>query len=367
MRATPLLLSLTAVLLAAGCDGNDSALEPTIDDDSPAPVEAFNGPQEDLAYWADGYLTLGDKTAATSTPNPKYSFNRAGGAISVTRVAGTTGRYVATFRGLSAVLGTRSSVHVTAAHDDVSYCHPVGGNLVSDKVEVRCYRMGSGLPVNALFTVMVIGRTDARAFAFANQPTAADYAPASAGSWNPTGATRVLRDGVGQYRVIFKSYGTRFNGNWGHVQVSSAGIGKAHCTVGDWGVHTDFSVEVQCFTPGGAPVDNRFTIVATPPAAHLGYAWDDVPLLSSYSPDPTYSWNPVGGAIKVFRMGKGYYWIDWNGTEAEIRDYGGIQVTSYGGKTQCKVFGWMPTGAAVKCFGPDGKPVDSKYGVMVHS
>ena len=263
----------------------------------PSPAEPVSGPLEDLAYWADGYILLGDKTAASTTANPTYSFNRSGGAITTTRVAGTTGRYIVTFRGLSAALGSKSSVHVSPVGADPSYCKPVGGTLVSDKVEVRCYKVGTGVPINSLFTLMVIGKTDARAFAFANQPTATDYAPAGAGSWNPTGATRVFREGLGRYRVVFKGLGARFPTNGGHVQVNATGTGKTHCKSVEQGTLPDFQVLVWCFTPAGAPADAKFTVVVTPPAAHLAYALANVPAAASYTPDPTYSWNPVGGAV----------------------------------------------------------------------
>ena len=50
------------------------------------------GPLEDLAYWADGYLRSRDKIASFSTPEPSHSFNRSDGAMTITKVAGTTGR-----------------------------------------------------------------------------------------------------------------------------------------------------------------------------------------------------------------------------------------------------------------------------------
>src|SRR5262245_5540064 len=104
-RASFRLLHLSAAaLLAAGCEDNESPFEPLpLEEAAPAAAPAA-GPLEDLAYWADGYILLGDKTAPSTNANLTYSFNRSGGAITTTKVAGTTGRYVVTFRGLSAVL-----------------------------------------------------------------------------------------------------------------------------------------------------------------------------------------------------------------------------------------------------------------------
>ena len=367
VRTSFRLLLLPAALVAAGCEDNRSPFEPPAVEEAAPPAEPTAGPLEDLAYWADGYLRLDNKSVASPITNPALSFNRSGGAITTTKVAGTTGRYVVTFRGLSAALGTKSSVHVSAVAD-ASYCKPVGGTLASDKVEVRCFKIGTGVPVNSLFSLMVIGKTDARAFAFANQPTATDYAPAGAGSWNPTGPTRVFREGAGRYRVVFKGLGARFPTNGGHVQVNATGTGKTHCKSVEQGTQPDFQVLVWCFTAAGAPADAKFTVLVTPPAAHLAYALANVPAAASYTPDPTYSWNPVGGAISVSRYGVGTYHITWTGIEAEVRDGGGVQVTAYSPvEAQCIVLGWQENGASIKCLGPNGLPVDAQYSVMIHS
>lgn len=367
-RAPFRLLLLPTALLAMGCEDNDSPFEPLPAEEAAPAAEPVAGPQEDLAYWADGYLRLGDKTAASTTANPAFSFNRSGGAITTAKVAGTTGRYIVTFLGLSAALGGKSSVHVSALGADATYCKPVGGTLASNKVEVRCYRIGTGAPMNSLFTLMVIGKTDARGFAFANQPTATDYAPAGAGSWNPTGATRVFRDGVGRYRVVFQGFGARFPTNGGHVQVNATGTAKTHCKSVEQGTRPDFQVLVWCFTPAGAPADAKFAVLVTPPAAHLAYAWANQSTTASYTPDPTYSWNPVGGSVTVTRNGVGSYFIKWTGIEAEIRDGGGVQVTAYDPlEAQCIVSAWQENGAAIRCLGPNGLPVDAVYSVMIHS
>jgi hypothetical protein len=259
-------------------------------------------------------------------------------------------------------------VHVSAVGEDASYCKPVEGSLARDKVEVRCYQIGSGVPVNALFTLMVSGRYDNRAFAHAHRPTATDYRPAAAGSWNPAGTSRVFRDGPGRYRVLFKGFGTRLTSNGGHVQVNATGTGEPHCKVLTWNALSDLEVGVSCFTPAGVPTDAKFTVLVTPPAAHLGYALAHIPFSSSYTPHTFYSSNPVGGAISVYRFNVGSYLIQWTGTDAEIRDFGGIQVTALGeGSAQCKVVTWIAEGAGVKCWGRDGQPVDALYDVMVHS
>jgi hypothetical protein len=367
------LLLVPGALLASACDDSSNPIAPeeipVAEVEAPAP-EPATGPLEDLAYWADGYLRSSDKLASSSTPVPDRSFNRSGGAITITRVAGTTGRYVARFGSLSALLGGRSTVRVTASGDDNSYCKPVGASLVRDSVEVRCFRMGTGTAMNALFDLTVAGKRDNWAFAFANQPTATNYAPASAGSWNPAGASRIYRNGVGRYLVVFAGLGSRLApGVGGHVQVNAVSTGKAYCKVEEWAGSPDLSVSVGCYTPAGALADSKFTVLFTPPAAHLAYAWADSPTTAQYQAYSVYGSNPVGGAITIRRFGVGQYSVIWTGVDAEITGYGNVQVQAYGGDgAQCKLQGTLQNdGTPLRCYAPNGTLVDARYVVMLHS
>ena len=180
---------------------------------------------------------------------PEASWSRSGGAITVTKVPGTTGRYVARFANLTTLLGGKSTVHATATGVSYggTYCKPLGAFMVRDSVEVRCYRIGTGAAANTDFSLDVLGKRGDRAFAFANQPAATSYAPASAGSYNPAGVTRVYRDGVGRYRVVFSGMGAFIpQGFGGHVQANAVGTGKVHCIVERWSGTPDLSVTVEC-------------------------------------------------------------------------------------------------------------------------
>jgi hypothetical protein len=356
-------------LLAAGCNDSFSPPEPpAVENGVPTPQENA-GPLEDLAYWADGYLLANYPTAAAHSPSSLISFNRSGGRVTITKVAGTTGRYVARFGGLSGLLGGKSTVHVTGYGADATYCKPVGASLVRDSVEVRCFKIGTGAAVNARFYLQVTGKHDDRAFASAHQPTATNYAPTSPGSWNPAGASRVFREGVGRYRVVFTGFGGRLSANGGHVQVNAAGTGKGHCKVQYWNDGQDLNVYVRCSTPAGAPADAKFTVLVTPPAAHLAYVWGDQPTSDNYTPDSFYSSNPVGGAITITRSAVGEYTVRWTGVDAEIRDLGNVQVTAYGDDgAQCKVGGYVQLDSApVRCFAANGVAVDAYFTVMFHS
>ena len=231
-RASFRLLLLPIALVAAGCEDNESPFEPLPAEEPVPVVEPTSGPLEDLAYWADGYLQATNPTATSYHPLAERSFNRSGGAMTITKVAGTTGRYIARFSGLSALLGGKSTVRVTASGDNNTYCKPVSASLVRDSVEVRCFRIGTGAAANVAFYLQVIGKRDNLAFAFGNQPTAVSYTPSSAGTWNPAGATQVVRIGIGQYYVSFKGLGGRLPADVeGHVQVNAIGTGKTYCKV----------------------------------------------------------------------------------------------------------------------------------------
>jgi hypothetical protein len=328
-------------------------------------------------YWADGYVWASHPTAASYTPITFYSFNRTGGAIEIAKPAGTIGRYVVKFTGLSDFLGARSTVHVTGYVADDTYCWPLTATLVRDNVQVRCISASTGAAANADFTVLVTRNYTDLAFAIANRPTTASYAPAVGGSWNPGGRITVLRSGVGDYTVKFAGLGRLVSSIGGDVQVSAVQA-KAHCKVGNWGEFPpDLSliVIVRCFDAAGTFADAPFNVLFLLPSDHLAYALADQPSSPSYTPSAFYSSNPTGGTISITRSSMGSYTISWTGVGSDIFDGGDVQVTAYGfSNAQCKVEGWgsaLPIGSAlalVRCFTPGtGTPVDSSFTVLFGS
>jgi hypothetical protein len=369
-RALRRLLGPAAAMLAIACEDSPLAPEPHGVQPTQPAGEVIEASSD--ARWADGYVRASNPTSTKYTPSASHSYNRAGGPITIIRPAGTTGRYVVTFSGLSAKLGTSSTVKVSGFGSDNSYCKPVTGYLVSDKVEVRCYRGGTGSPVNAAFTLLVTGpgRYQNHFFAYAHQPTATDYAPQAQGSWNPGGPIRIRRLSVGYYSVTFPTIGYPIAG--GHAQVTAVGSGKAYCSFGEegtWGGTSDLYFEVSCFTPAGAPVDSKFSLLFFTPDDHMAFAYADQPFTATYSPPPAYSSNPAGGAISITRSGVGKYDIWWVGVDAEILGAGNVQVTAMGSAKaqQCKVKGQGPERAQVQCFAPNGTLVDSYFTVLLGS
>jgi hypothetical protein len=378
-----LLLVPAVALLAAACDDAPLPQEPAAAKGDVPTREGVPVRQDGAAllasatHWADGYLKTEYENIAFYSPGPSYSFNRAarfGGAITITKPTGTTGRYVATFPGLSSYLGGRSTVHVSGFYHapDGTYCKPAGAYLVSDKVEVRCFKVSTGAPANANFSLLVTRNYADLAFAYAHQPTATSYSPSSQGSWNPAGTSTVTRTGVGQYRVTFNNLGALLpTGVLGHAQVNAVGTSNAYCNAFNaylvFGT-TNLAVDVRCYaTPTGAPVDRAFTVLFTLPADHLAYAWADKPAAASYSPLPYFSSNPSRQPITIARSGVGTYLVDWAGVDPYVIDEGNLHVTGYGSNAVCRIANATLTRAYIKCFAPNGTPVDSRYTVMFAS
>jgi hypothetical protein len=98
----------------------------------------------------------------------------------------------------------------------------------------------------------------------------------------------------------------------------------------------------------------------------MGYAWANQPSTASYQAHSVYSWNPAGGGVSIIRQGTGIYGLTWD--PQPFNGYGTVQVTAFGGDaTQCKVTVLGIRGAAVRCFAPNGVPVDAYYTVLLHN
>jgi hypothetical protein len=325
----------------------------------------------DRAHWADGYVWAYDPANPSYTATGSYSFNRTDRPIQITNPAGSTGRYFVKFRGLSALLGAKSTVHVTGYLSDLNYCTPMSARLAKDVVEVRCYNANTGAAADSYFDVYVTRNHADLAFAYANRPKASGYSPASNASWNPSanGAIKVSRSAVGVYAVNFKGLGSLTPpGNLGHVQVNPVDAGKSQCKVVSWGGSPNLFVNVACYTRGGNPVNAKFNVQFLLPSDHLAYAWANNSASASYTPSTTYSTNPSGGAITAARSGTGEYTMTWTGNSSELLDGGNVEVTAYGGGTaQCKTEGWGSETVFVRCFTPNGVLVDSQYTVFLGS
>jgi hypothetical protein len=370
MRSNPfrLLLLSSLALTAAGCEDTDSPFE--------SPAEETPAPHSEApvalasARWADAYLLAGLPEASSYTPDPTISYNRGGGPITITKAKGA-GLYVATFRGLSRALGGKSTVYVTAFGADDTFCKPMNGHVLSDKIEVRCLDARTGAPRNATFSLVVLRKTSNRAFAFAHQPTNPSYSPKAAGSWNPAGTIKVTRSYMGYYQVTFNNLGASIPAYLGgHVQVHTVASGKAHCKASEqWGGSPNLSLTVQCYTPAGQPIDAKFNVLFQLPEAHLAFAYVNRNPPGDHAPNTFWSSNPSAGGITVRRLAAGIYTVTWAYLDPQIFDYGNAQVTplGYNDYALCKLYDLTVTSVGVKCHAPNGVLADTWFTVMLGS
>jgi len=203
-------------------------------------------------------------------------------------------------------------------------------------------------------------------FVWADQPSAASYAPNSSYAYNDSGtAPHITRSGTGQYQVAFPGLSALYATS-GNVQVTAYGGTSNYCKVAGWSGDT---VSVACFNTAGNPVDSEYTVLFLFPdshtSSHFGFALADQSANPSYTPDPAHSYNPAAGAITATRSGPGSYSITWSGISGVGSGGGHVEVAAYGaGNVQCRSAGWGSETAYVACFDPTGTPVDSAYTIL---
>jgi hypothetical protein len=210
------------------------------------------------------------------------------------------------------------------------------------------------------------------AYAWADNPVAAFYAPAAAYSYNAKGgANTISRTGVGAYTVHF---GLMAKGafplvNRETILVTAYGAVATRCIVGSWGDSGgNLDVRVLCANVAGNPVDSRFTILLVGSNSLMGrsgFAWADQPANPLYIPALAYSYTSKNDTIKINRFGIGNYNVDLK----LPRPAGGLPenyfVTAYGSpRTLCKIGSWGST-ARVLCYLTTGAAVDSRYDALL--
>lgn len=327
---------------------------------------------------ARGWARADRPTAASYTPNPAFAFNSSGGPIVASR--SETGVYAIRFAGLGGQGESGGSVHVTAYGRGPERCKPAevdstGADLV---VEVRCFAPG-GTPVDSRYSLRFAGPADTaparRAYAWAQDPAAARYAPDPTFALNSGGGRiRARRHALGVYSIRFASLGD--SSAPASVVVSATGSGRERCKI--WraaSLGRDFQVRVRCFRPGGQRSDSRYSVGVEWPGTAVpsrrGFAWADNPTATTYVPSPAWSFNGSGGSIRAARTGIGVYSITFAGLGGGERQGGHVLVTAFGPDrgVNCKAADWSSGGpdftVRVACLAPGGRPVDSRYNVSV--
>jgi hypothetical protein len=163
------------------------------------------------------------------------------------------------------------------------------------------------------------------------------------------------------------------NGLNSNVQVNATNTnGRGHyCNVINWGTSNgvDVVVNVACFDLSNSPILADFALFyqarTTPPiGAGIAYVWADQPTAPSYTPNPNYSFNSIGGPNSITRSSTGNYTVilgDFGSNDSNA------QVTAYGNvAARCQLTGWKQSfddGAhvGVHCVNTTGAAADELF------
>lgn len=204
--------------------------------------------------------------------------------------------------------------------------------------------------------------------------------PNQAYSYNPSGgAISIYRSEPGYYFVTF-------SGLSGSATELGTGIATAYgsnatCEGGSITVSGSDLVEVvNCWSPTGGQVDTDFSLVleqrdSWSGAGEDGYVYavePDYAIGVPYVPAQAFQFNSAGGTNTVTRTGTGTYTailpgLKHLGGTVQV-DAGNTEDSANGAvSTRCQATSWGVqsgnTVAFVACFGPDGQPIDSIFGL----
>ncbi len=203
------------------------------------------------------------------------------------------------------------------------------------------------------------------AYAFSNNPAAAESTPSAVYSYNASGgAMKITRTSAGNYSVTF----TGLAGLDGSVALASAydlAGGLCH-----WAGTTGEEVRVRCLNAAGSNTDAKFTVtvVAKSEAAGatiVGFAHANEKASASYTPQASRSNNGVGGgAITASRSAVGTYKIEFGGVALD--DIENVQLMPYGDEgARCVVKSWGGTTVNLHCYDVNGALADAEYAVLL--
>lgn len=345
-----------------------------------------------LAIVAGGLAALGAGHSAaaqgvgwltTIEGNQFYPESWPAGKTGFTNTA--TGQYQVTFYGLGN--GVNSDVQVTAVNvaGQPHYCTAAGWysfNGTDVTVNVDCFD-ASGNPLNADFNVFYQTRTGTPAsgtvaFLWADQPTAPNYTPDAAYSYNSTGGTNtVTRENTGLYFAYLPGIKT----TGGNPQATAYSTTAAHCEVVDW-YHNlgGTNVVVYCFDASGNPADEYFDLSFTQNATAAvganttlgGYAWVNQPTASgTYIPSKKYNFNNVSTRLlNASNYTAGVSFLNMHVPQNVLFSSTLGMVTAYGSAGEfCDYEGLGYYGGAknetltltVACFDAHGNPLATDY------
>jgi hypothetical protein len=316
---------------------------------------------------------------ATYTPNPKYSFNSAGGSISVGRSGvGTYGVY---FENI--YIGAPDNVQVTA-YNTSGWCNANGltSQGATVQVGVACYN-AAGQLADASFTLVYQSRnapfggaTKGEAYFFDDNPTNKLNAGADQSFNSTSGNNMVKANSIGNYTATLPGL-TKAGGEpqvTGIRLASDIAGAIPRCKLATWSTGaSSTSVTVHCYDTTGRPKNGGFYLAysvgqplgSVPGFVPLGaWAWADyLESTTAYKPTGKYQYNGfVTGPLTAQKTGTGLYTVTIPGTIS----YGTsvALVTAQGADNRyCNLAGWTTNTINVACFAQGGAPADSKFEV----
>ncbi len=326
-----------------------------------------------------GFVWGDQPTSSRYTPDMLYSYvfgTNGAGSVEITRES--TGTYRVEFSGIIDESNSNGHVQVTP-YGDTHHCQVQRWQTQSTKLTayVNCYDK-SGALKDGRYTAMVttpFNNDRSTLFAWANNPSAANYEPDSNYSHNSAGAVNITHSSTGSYLVRFSGAVPLMHGG-GNVQVSGYGPQYGHCKVVNWSPSgSDLVVHVNCYDVVGSLADRRFTTYVSWGSTYplfSSYTWGSLPTADRYAPAEQYS----SRLTTIRRLGVGSYQVSFSGTDTYQSDayQTNIQVTSYGATNNlCRVQYWQRANPRVpddkmevhiNCYSPSGVPVDQQYSVL---
>ena len=177
-------------------------------------------------------------------------------------------------------------------------------------------------------------------------------------SLSPYGPITVQHISTGRYTVTFT--GSGIGPNWAVLASAAGGTPGVYCNTSSWDGSAGI---VDCFGPGGTPVDSPFRVVAIASTndKNIAFAWSGQIGSGTYNTPISYTYNP-SGTVSITHSATGIFQVTFNGLSGSG---GSVQVVGYGTSALCNSNGWTLPTVNVQCSDPSGNPVDSVFVVAV--
>jgi hypothetical protein len=202
------------------------------------------------------------------------------------------------------------------------------------------------------------------AYAWANNPSAADYIPDTSRSYNASGGpVNARRTSAGIYTIYFD--GADFNSSSINFQITPTTSGSEECALRGFSSN---AVLVECFDSNGSHVDSAYNVVAIQTgvgsqARYKAYAaFFDLHNPESYSAPTQFAYATVGDRPSVERVFTGKYLVKF---ATGLLTNSNIQISTLLSDSHCSAGSWNSSSVSVLCFTPNGSAVDSIFSIAI--